>query len=142
MTRIPKCLLPLTLVATLAGCGGGVVVGLDLGYVDVYYEDVQYENQDRPPAVSLAVNPSVARVGEVVQLVAAATDDRGVRSVSFFEVDADGVSRGLVTLGGPPYTIDTFVPSTSRGVIYYMARATDTSGQYRDSRLSSVTVLP
>lgn len=121
----------------LAGCGGGVVLGLDLGYVDVYYEDV-----DSPPSVSIAANPSVARTGDVVRLVAAASDDWGISSVAFFEVDASGVSRRLVTLGGPPYAVDTFVPATSQGVVYYMARATDTSGQYRDSRLATVTVAP
>lgn len=105
--------------------------------MDVYYEDI-----DNPPSVSVAVNPATARVGDFVRVVAAATDDWGVRSIEFFEVDASGFSRRLITLRSPPYAIDTVVPSSPQGVVYYMARATDTSGQYRDSRLAAVTLVP
>jgi hypothetical protein len=122
----------------LAGCGGGVAVGLDLGYAQVIYET----DFDERPNVSVAVSSNTARVGQTVRVIAAASDDFGVEEVIFYSVRESGEAEYISDARRPPYAIDVVIPSSPSGVIYFMARAVDTSGQYRDSALSAVTVLP
>ena len=137
MLRSIKLLLALTLVAMTMGCGGGLAIGLDLGYAGLYYQDT-----DSRPSVSLASSADVARAGDVVRLVAAATDDYSVDNVTFFRVNAQGVAFPLATLRAPPYAIDVVITANADGVVYFMARATDDHGQFDDSALVAVRVLP
>lgn len=137
MIRLVRKLLALTLLTSLTACGGGVAVGLDLGYAGVVYQDV-----DAYPSVSLATSTSVARTGDVVRLVAAATDDHRVDLVEFYVANAQGNFFPLAALRSPPYVLDTVVADGSGGVVYFMARAIDDYGQYTDSALVPVRVVP
>jgi ABC-type glycerol-3-phosphate transport system substrate-binding protein len=131
MTSVFKRVLAaLALTAFLAGCGGGA-----------YIED-GYDYADTPPAVSLASSNTSAFVGDVIRLVAAATDDYAIDHVDFFSVDAQGVATPITTLRAPPYTVDVIVPNSSTGVIYFMARAVDDVGQFSDSQIVAVSVVP
>ncbi len=138
MRRIQALLLALTLSTGLAGCGGGLAVGLDLGYGGVYYE-TDLSDDDRPPSVSIAASANIARVGDAVRLIAAASDDYGVRAVEFFRVDESSATL-LARVGAAPYQIDTVVPLTNANAVFYMARAIDDVGQYRDSSFVTVTI--
>lgn len=113
--------------ALLGGCGGGIVWTLD---------------NDDPPSVSLAVSPTTAAPGQVVRLVAAASDDGFVDGVDFYRIDPDGRTFWLGGDGRGPWEIDTVIPtSAARGsTIWFYARATDDVGQQSDSRLVAVTV--
>jgi hypothetical protein len=122
----------LAISAALAGCGGFYV-----GYE--YVDDPDYDN---PPAVSLAASTPTARAGDVVRLVAAASDDYRVDHVDFYSVDAQGLGTIVTTVRSEPYVVDIIVPPTSSGVIYFMARAVDDAGQARDSSLVAITVVP
>jgi hypothetical protein len=130
----------------LAGCGG-LSVGLDLGYAEVYYDAGPYSSDpygyyNQPPTVAMSVSRSSARVGEVIRLSAAANDDYGVSYVEFFVVDSLQNAYSLGRLGRPPYVVDTTVPQAPQGLVYYFARAVDGDGQYRDSPWARVDVLP
>ncbi len=138
MTRLFRYLLALTFVSVLAGCGGGVAVGLDLGYGGVYYETPP----DGRPAVSLASSATVARRGDPVRLVAAATDDYRVDSVTFFQVTAQGSLSPVTTLRSPPYSIDVVMPNSGESVVYFQARAVDDVGQYSDSSVIAINLIP
>ena len=128
---LQRALGALILAASLAGCSGGVYLG---------YEYSDYD--DQPPSVSLASSSTAARAGEVVRLVAAASDDYYVDRVEFYHVDDQGLGSRITILSSPPYTVDVIVPVSSTGVVYFMARAVDDVGQMRDSSIIAVTVLP
>jgi hypothetical protein len=115
--------------ALLASCGGGVYVGYD-------------GSSDSPPSVNLAVSPTAAFPGEVVDLAAAASDDYAVRRVDFFRSESIG---GVVFLGSdsaPPYGLRTTLPNTPDAGVSYLARAVDDVGQVTDSAWLVVQVLP
>jgi hypothetical protein len=131
---LARALGALVLITSLAGCGG-FYVGYDYVDGDPYYGDGR-------PAVSLAASSTVARTGDVVRLVAAASDDYRVDHVDFYSVDAQGFTTLITTVRQPPYTVDVIVPASSGGVIYFMARAVDDVGQFSDSTIVAVNVLP
>ena len=113
--------------ALLGGCGGGIIWTLD---------------NDDPPSVSLAVSPTTAAPGEVVRLVAAASDDDFVDGVDFYRIDPDGRTFWLGGDGRGPWEIDAVIPSNIApgNTVWFYARATDSVGQQTDSRLVAVTV--
>jgi hypothetical protein len=118
-------LFAVSLCAALAACGVGVSLGIG--------------PDDDPPNISLAAAPSSAAPGELIGLVAAASDDYVVREVLFFRVDA----RGDVFLGrdgSEPYAIETALPADATGEVRYFARAVDDAGQETDSREVTVAV--
>jgi hypothetical protein len=119
----------LSVAASLAGCGGGVWIGIGDGF-------------DDPPDVSVAVTPESARAGDTLRLVAAAADDFGISRVSFFRIESDGTSSLLTRDDVAPFQVDTVLPATSATVVRYFARAVDDVGQVADSATVSVTVLP
>lgn len=120
----------LLLLAGLASCGGGVYLGIEIGGPD-----------DRPPYVSLAVSSDVAARGEALQLAAAANDDYGVDYVEFYRLDAGGSVR-LAVDGQSPFQFTTAVPGNAPGSLQFLARAVDGGGQFRDSAVVTVTVVP
>lgn len=130
---LARALGALVLTASLAGCGGF--------YVGYEYTDGDYYG-DAPPAVSLATSSTVARAGDVIRLVAAASDDFRVDHVDFYSVDAQGFGSLITTLRQPPYTVDVIVPPSSGGVIYFSAQAVDDVGQVSNSSLVAVNVVP
>jgi hypothetical protein len=130
---LARALAALVLITSLAGCGGF--------YVGYEYVDDPYYGDGRP-SVSLAASSTVARSGDVVRLVAAASDDYRVDHVDFYSVDAQGFTTLITTVRQPPFTVDVIVPPSSGGTIYFMARAVDDVGQFSDSTIVAVNVLP
>jgi hypothetical protein len=131
-----RLLLPLVLapVLLLAGCGGGVWLGVCDGCDD---------GDDDPPNVALVASPAQARSGDTVRLAAAASDDFAVREVEFYRLDAAGNATRLDTDTTTPYELDTVIPAGSGGLtLRYFARAIDDRRQRTDSVTVEVTVLP
>jgi len=120
----------LLLAAGLASCGGGVYLGIEIGGPD-----------DRPPYVSLAVSPDAAARGQALRLSADANDDYGVDYVEFYRLDSGG-SVLLGVDGRGPFEFVTAVPGNAPGSLQFLARAVDGGGQFRDSAVVTVTVLP
>jgi hypothetical protein len=112
----------------LAGCGGGVYFSVGIG------------PDDDPPDVSLAASVNTAVPGQIIRLVAAASDDYGVDFVAFYRLDPGGRFL-LAEDGASPYQFDTVVPNVAAGTsVRYVARAYDGAGQARDSQVVSVLV--
>lgn len=106
--------LLVTATLALAGCGGGVYIGID-------------GSSDSPPDVQLSVTQSA---NNNVTLRADAWDDYAVRSVQFWY--DDGVSSSSILLYEDhswPYEVATNIPRTPSGRVSYLARAVDDSGQ-------------
>jgi Bacterial Ig domain len=106
--------LSLVTALTLAGCGGGVYIGID-------------GSSDSPPDVQLSVTQSA---NNNVTLRADAWDDYAVRSVQFWY--DDGVSPTSLLLYEDhswPYEVATNIPRTPSGRVSYLARAIDDAGQ-------------
>jgi len=119
--------LAILLVAALLGACDG---GLYLTFVD-----------DSPPSVSLAVGTTTAAPGQVLRLVAAASDDNFVAEVAFFRIDPNGDTFFLGSDDREPYEWSAVVPAAARGnVVRFFARATDSVGQQTDSAPVAVTV--
>jgi len=115
--------------ALLAACGGGVFLGIELG-----------DSGDQDPNVALTAAVSQAPAGATVRLAAAASDDFGVDSVSFFREEAQGAVL-LATDGAAPYEIDTVIPASAAGTVWrYFARAVDGAGQSSNSAPIAITV--
>src|SRR5690606_5731617 len=70
----------LAAVLALAGCGGGIWVGIG-------------DDFDDPPAVSLTASSTQAPAGAGIRLIAAAADDDGIDVVEFYRYDGSGVRR-------------------------------------------------
>jgi len=127
--RVARRLAALGAAATLGACGGGVFIGVELGGSD-----------DDPPSVALTA-VTEAPSGAVVQLAAAASDDFGVDSVSFFRVEAVGPALLLGSDGAEPYQFNTTLPASPSGTVWrYFARAVDGAGQQTDSTPIDITV--
>jgi hypothetical protein len=128
--RVPR-LLALTATALLvAGCGGGIYLGLGWG-----------DDLDLPPSVALTASVTEALPGATVRLAAAATDDFGIDEVIFLQREDDGSDTSLGTDGSEPYALDTTVPAVAAGtVLRYYAQAVDGARQRSSSALVSITV--
>jgi hypothetical protein len=128
--------LALTPFLLLAGCGGGVWLGVCDGCDGG-------DGVDDPPSVALVASPAQARSGDTVRLAAAASDDFAVREVEFYRLDALGNATRLDTDTTSPYELDTTIPGGSGGAtVRYFARATDDRRQRTDSAEVAVSVLP
>jgi hypothetical protein len=117
------------LAAVLAGCGGGLYIGIG--------------PDDDPPSVSLAASATGAPAGGSVVLSAQASDDDVVVEVVFYRLDADGTSVRLCIDRTPSYDCVALLPaSATRGSsVGFYARAWDSAGQARDSAVVGVSVL-
>jgi hypothetical protein len=116
--------------AMLAGCGGGLFLGVELGGFG-----------DQPPSVALSAAVGEAAAGDSVRLAAAASDDFGVDSVVFYRQEAIGPATLLASDTRPPYQIDTLIPASPPGTVWrYFARAFDGAGQHSDSEVVEITV--
>lgn len=123
----------------LAGCGGGVSVGFGTG---VSVGGTFGGSFDRTaPTVSLTAAPTSVQAGRPVRFAAAAADESGIESVSFFRLDGD-TPVVLATLGTTPYELDVVAPTDGRGTLTVFARATDNEGNRADSSRIVVTVTP
>lgn len=130
---IGRFLMPLALLALpLAGCGGGVYVGIGDG---IGGDD---------PEVELAVTPDPVASGGRLTLVAAASDDSGeVDEVEFFRL-VDGRRESLGRLDRPPFRLDDVpAPVVSASTrVDYVAWAWDHAGHRGESAVVGVTVTP
>jgi hypothetical protein len=116
----------------LAGCGGGVSLGFQIG------DDFD----DGNPSVELAADRDTAAPGDPVMLIAAASDASGIDRVTFYRLRADGSRVQLGSDGGAPYRLGTTLPLDADGVVRFVARATDGFGRQADSGAVSITVEP
>lgn len=123
------------------GCGGGVSLGFGSG-VSVGVGGTFGDAFDRTaPSVSLTTAATSVQAGRSFRLAAAAADESGVESVSFFRLDGD-TPVVLATLGTAPYEIEVIAPNDGRMMVTFFARATDNEGNRADSGQVPVTVAP
>ncbi|WP_130431429.1 hypothetical protein [Rivibacter subsaxonicus] len=111
----------------LAGCGGGI---------DEWFS----QSENEPPTIALAAAPTPVAPGQMLVLVAAASDDEGIDEVAFFRVEADGALTRLGADGEAPFLWTQEVASGATGTLRYQARATDTDGKSTDSLIVEVEV--
>ncbi len=115
----------------LSGCGGGFFVGINIGGGD---------GDGFAPDVSIVANVGSAAPGATVQLTAAASDADGIDQVTFFRLEgADAVLLGSDDTS--PYQADAQVPLDAGATVSFFARATDRSGERRDSAPVTLAVL-
>jgi hypothetical protein len=122
-SRLLALALALVSAFALAGCGGGISIGLTYGFGD--------DLEGTPPSVSIAAPAGPVQAGQVITLVAAA----------FYRVDGVGTTL-LGSDGSAPYEWSTVVPTDGRTTLQVFAHALDNSGQRSDSQVVSVTVVP
>lgn len=122
-------LAALVATAALAGCGGGVWLGYEVGF------------DDSPPDVSLAAGASSVAAGSTLRLVAAAADESGIDRVEFFRIDGPA-AVGLATLRNPPWEVTVTVPADGRTQLQVFARAVDGEGNSAVSVVLSIAVVP
>lgn len=131
--KLPRALaLAAAVTATaLAGCGGGLYVGID---GDGWF--------DQSPTVNLVADRSSARPGQTVRLAAAASDDYYVAEVRFYRVDPNGGSTYLGADDRSPFDWDVTIPTDAvRGSsLRFSARAVDSIGQRSDGDTVTITV--
>ena len=120
-------LLLSAVVLALAGCGGGVWIGVG--------------DDDNPPDVSLVAGADSAAAGQTVRLSAAASDDWGVDYVAFYRLDDNGNAVLLGSDGVGPYQWDATMPDSSATGVRFFARAIDGAGQAAESEIVVVTLL-
>ena len=129
-TRRSTALAAATAAALVAGCGGGLYLGLgDDGW-------------DEPPEVALAAAVTQAAPGAVVRLVAAASDDHGVEQVDFYRLDAAGAAIRLGSDGTAPWQWDALMPDEPGSTQRFFARAVDGNGQATDSAWVEIVLTP
>jgi hypothetical protein len=104
--------------ALLAGCGGGVSIGIGFDLTP----------RDDPPQVSLGVSRTAAFEGDPLSVTASASDDHRVSVTEIWQSN-DGRVTLLADIHGPALTVATAMPFAPSGVVYYMARAVDDIGQ-------------
>ena len=119
----------LAAVLAVAGCGGGIWVGIG-------------DDFDDPPAVSLTASAGSAPAGVSINLLAAAADDDGVEVVEFYRVDGGGGAQRLGSDFQSPYELTVVVPTDGRGVLQVFARAYDFDGNAADSDVLAITITP
>ena len=118
------------LAALLAGCGGGLYIGIDGG--DGF-------GDGRDPAVNIATAQTSVAPGGTLRVVAAASDSDGIDYVSFYRRDGSAWVRLADDLR-EPYEQDINVPADGRAQVEVFARAFDRSGRSGDSNVLTVPV--
>src|SRR4051812_31851729 len=121
----------LVAAALVAGCGGGISIGIGGDFGD-----------DVPPPVSVASAATTVRAGQAVRFIAAASDaDSGIDNVSFYRLDGNsGILLG--TDVSSPYEIETIAPADGRTSLTIFARAQDRDGNRADSLTVTIDVTP
>jgi hypothetical protein len=110
----------------LAGCGGGVVFSIG-GSSDT-------------PNVSLVANIREAAPGAAVRLAAAASSERRIQQVIFFQLDDGSATVQLGSDASAPFEWIAVVPAGASTRVRYLARAFDDLGRFGDSDVVTVTV--
>ena len=130
-TRRLWMLMALGTATALSACGGGLSLYIDGSDFDEY----------RPPSVSLAAAQTAVLAGQAVRLVAAASDESGIDSVSFYRID-NGTAVLLGADGSAPYEWEAVAPTDGRDTFLVFARATDNAGNRADSAVVSIAIRP
>ena len=120
----------LAAVLALAGCGGGLWIGIGDGF------------DDDPPVVSLTASTTSAPAGASITLLAAAADDDGIDGVEFYRLEAGGGAQRLGSDLQSPYELTVVVPTDGRAVLHVFARAYDFDGNAADSEMLAITITP
>ena len=118
------------LAAVLAGCGGGLQLGIGT-------------NANDPPSVTLVAGAAKGARGNALVLFADASDDDAVSRVVFFRVNEDDSSTDLGSDSSRPYTLEVTLPDvdTIAGTsVRYFARAVDSDDESTDSATVSVAL--
>jgi hypothetical protein len=110
----------------LAGCGGGVFVSIG--------------GSDDTPSVSLVANVRQAAPGDPVRLAAAASGERRITQVIFFQLDDGSRSVQLGSDASAPFEWIAVVPADASTRVRYVARAFDDRGRFGDSDVVTVDV--
>ncbi len=129
--RSPALVLALATAAALAACGGGFSLYIDGSDFDEYW----------PPSVSLAAAQTTVLAGDSVRLVAAASDESGIESVTFYRLDG-GTAVLLGGDGSEPFEWSAVAPADGRNTLVVFARATDNAGNRADSTTVSIAISP
>ena len=115
----------------LAACGGGLSIGIGYG------GSVDFS----PPSVSLVAAQTQVQAGQSVNLVAAAADENGIESVSFYRLDGSA-ARLLGSDGTEPFEWQALAPTDGRNSMTVFARATDRAGNQADSGSIQIGITP
>ena len=115
----------------LAACGGGLSIGIGYGG----------SNDFSPPSVSLVAAQTQVQAGQSVNLVAAAADENGIESVSFYRLDGSA-ARLLGSDGTEPFEWQAAAPTDGRNSMTVFARATDRAGNQADSGSIQIGITP
>ena len=102
---------------------------------------VDYDNDFAPPSVSIAVADGLVSAGQVISVVAAASDESGIESVTLYRRDFAG-DRLISSIGSRPYEWLVSVPSDGRTSVTYYAQATDNAGNRANSSTVTLAVSP
>lgn len=129
-SRARRGLALLAAVGLMAGCGGGISIGFGF----------RGDGDTSPPSITLAASASTAAPGEALTLAAAAADESGIDSVTFYRVDGVANSPSLGSALRPPYTLRVTVPSDGRSTFTVFARAIDFAGNRSDSARVDIAV--
>jgi Bacterial Ig domain len=119
------------LVAVLAGCGGGLQLGIGTSSND-------------PPTVALVAGAASGVRGNALVLFADASDDDAVARVVFFRVNEDDSSTDVGSDSSRPYSLEVTLPvaATFPGTsVRYFARAVDSDDETTDSATVSVELF-
>lgn len=119
----------LAAVLAVAGCGGGIWVGIG-------------DDFDDPPAVSLTASSAQAPAGASITLAAAAADDDGIDGVEFYRLEGGGGVQRLGSDFQAPYELAVVVPTDGRSALQVFARAYDFDGNAADSEVLAITITP
>ncbi len=115
--------------------GTGTFTASTIVSVRINGQAIAIGGTDQPPVVSLTSSAAGVTTASAVTLTAAASDDRGVSRVEFYE---GGTLLGADTTA--PYTQAVSFTAASNGAHTYTARAYDTGGQATTSAGVTVTV--
>jgi hypothetical protein len=119
------------LAAVLAGCGGGLQLGIGT-------------NSNDPPSVALVAGAASGVRGNALVLFADASDDDLVSRVVFFRVNDDDTSTELGSDSSRPFTLEVTLPDVdtiSGTSVRYFARAVDSDDDTTDSATVSVELI-
>ena len=132
--RLASATLLTTAVLGLSGCGGGVSVGIGVGYDD-------YGQYDEAPTVALSLSTLSAGTGTTVRLSAQPYDDYAITQVDFELAYPDGRIVLLGSVRRPPWQLDMVLPAGTGGSLLSLrARAWDDAGQSGVSQWIGISV--
>ena len=92
--------------------------------------------------MTLATSATSVAPGQVVRVVAAASDESGIDSVLFYRVDGANATTALGTDASAPYEWLVVAPTDGRNTLSVFAHAVDNQGNTADSAVLSIAIAP